>query len=197
MYRIAMEQLQKNLFEGNLETSNLILGKARPEDWEAMYRNVWSRPETARHMQWQVTTSPADAQARMTRTIAWQKNHDTYLVYEKSSGQAIGFAGVEEIAPHIYQDASIALGPEYVGKGYGKQILQLLLKYCTTLGGKEFYYSTRSTNQASRALARSCGLFYHHSEEKTDSRSGVPYKLEVYWKRLQPEPYTAAKTEFL
>ena len=127
--------------------------------------------------------------------MAWQKNHDTYLVYEKSSGQAIGFAGVEEIAPHIYQDASIALGPEYVGKGYGKQILQLLLKYCTALGGKEFYYSTRSTNQASRALARSCGLFYHHSEEKTDSRSGAPYKLEVYWKRLQPEPYTAAKTD--
>ena len=125
----------------------------------------------------------------MARTIAWQTNHDTYLVYEKSSDQAIGFAGVEEIAPQIYQDASIALGPEYVGKGYGKQILQLLLKHCaTTLGGKEFYYSTRSVNQASRALARSCGFSYHHSEEKTDLRNGAPYELEVYWKQLQPEP---------
>ena len=173
----------------SMETNDLLLKKATPEDWEAMYRNVWSRPEAARYMQWQITTSAVDAQARMPRTIAWQTNHDTYLVYEKSSDQAIGFAGVEEIAPQIYQDASIALGPEYVGKGYGKQILQLLLKHCaTTLGGKEFYYSTRSVNQASRALARSCGFSYHHSEEKTDLRNGAPYELEVYWKQLQPEP---------
>ena len=159
----------------SMETNDLLLKKATPEDWEAMYRNVWSRPEAARYMQWQITTSAVDAQARMARTIAWQTNHDTYLVYEKSSDQAIGFAGVEEIAPQIYQDASIALGPEYVGKGYGKQILQLLLKHCaTTLGGKEFYYSTRSVNQASRALARSCGFSYHHSEEKTDFRIGAP-----------------------
>ena len=173
----------------SMETKDLLLGKAKPEDWESMYRNVWSRPAVARFMQWRITTSAADAQARMERTIAWQKNHDTYLVYEKSSGQAIGFAGVEEIAPHIYQDAGIALGPEFVGKGYGKQILQLLLKHCAgTLGGREFYYSTRSANQASRALARSCGFSYHHSEEKTDLRNGAPYELEVYWKQLQPEP---------
>lgn len=53
----------------------------------------------------------------------YQENHDTWLVYEKKSGQAIGFAGVEETAPHIYQDVGIALGPKYVGKGYGKHIL--------------------------------------------------------------------------
>ena len=81
----------------SMETKDLLLGKAKPEDWESMYRNVWSRPAVARFMQWRITTSAADAQARMERTIAWQKNHDTYLVYEKSSGQAIGFAGVEEI----------------------------------------------------------------------------------------------------
>ena len=161
----------------SMETKDLLFGKAKPEDWESMYRNVWSRPAVARFMQWRITTSAADAEARMERTIAWQKNHDTYLVYEKSSGQAIGFAGVEEIAPHIYQDAGIALGPEF------------LLKHCAvTLGGREFYYSTRSANQASRALARSCGFSYHHSEEKTDLRNGAPYELEVYWKQLQPEP---------
>ncbi len=169
-----------------LETKDLILGKARSEDWEAMYRNVWSRPETARFMQWRITTNAADARASMERTIAWQRDHDTYLVYEKASGQAIGFAGVEEIAPHIYQDAGIALGPEYVGKGYGKQILRLLLDYCAnTLGGEEFYYSTQSANQVSRALARSCGFSYHHAEQKTDLQSGEPYELEVYWKKLQ------------
>ena len=112
-----------------LETKDLFLKKAEFADWEPMYRNVWSSPITAKYMLWEPTTSEEDAQARMQRTIAFQKTHDTYLVYEKRSGNAIGFAGVEEISPHVFQEASIALGPEYVGKGYGKQILKLLLEY--------------------------------------------------------------------
>ena len=81
-----------------LETQDLILDKAKPSDWRDMYQNVWSRPESARYMLWRVTTSEQDAQLRMQKTIAFQKNHDTYLVYEKESGKAIGFAGVERTA---------------------------------------------------------------------------------------------------
>ena len=55
-----------------METRDLILDKARFEDWEDMYRNVWSRPEPAQYMLWQVTASEEEAKARMERTIAWQ-----------------------------------------------------------------------------------------------------------------------------
>lgn len=171
----------------NMETKDLILGKAKFEDWESMYRNVWSRPETGKYMLWRVTADEAGAKERMQRSIAWQKDHDVWMVYERSSGQAIGFAGVEEIKPHIWQDASLALGPDYVGKGYGKQLLQFLLEYCASLGGEEFYYSTRACNQASRALALSCGFAYQHSEQRTDPRNGEPYELEIYRKALSPE----------
>ena len=51
-----------------METRDLILDKARFEDWENLYRNVWSRPETARHMLWTVTDSEEEARARMERT---------------------------------------------------------------------------------------------------------------------------------
>lgn len=122
----------------NMETKDLILGKAKFEDWESMYRNVWSRPETGKYMLWRVTADEAGAKERMQRSIAWQKDHDVWMVYERSSGQAIGFAGVEEIKPHIWQDASLALGPDYVGKGYGKQLLQLLLEYCASLAARNF-----------------------------------------------------------
>ncbi len=84
-----------------LETDNLILKKAEFEDWKSMYRNVWSRLETAKYMAWRVTTDEEDAKARIQRTIKYQENYDTYLVYEKKSGQAIGFAGVEETRPHM------------------------------------------------------------------------------------------------
>ncbi len=169
-----------------METADLVLRKAKFEDWQAMYQNVWSKAETAKYMAWNITTNIEAAQARMERTIAYQKTHDTYLVCEKKSGAAIGFAGIEKTAPHVYQEAGIALGPEYVGKGYGKQILQLLLDYCTEeLDGKEFYYHTRAGNVASKALAKSCGLSYQYAKNKVDLRTGLPYVLEVWHKKLK------------
>lgn len=31
--------------KGRMETEDIILGKAKYEDWRSIYRNVWSRPE--------------------------------------------------------------------------------------------------------------------------------------------------------
>ena len=92
---------------------------------------------------------------------------------------------MEGTEPCIYHETSIALGPEYVGRGYGKQILRLLMEYCISLDGQEFYYSTRAGNLASRALALSCGLTYQYSEWRTDQRSGRTYELEIYKKDLE------------
>jgi RimJ/RimL family protein N-acetyltransferase len=171
--------------KGRMETEDIILGKAKYEDWRSIYRNVWSRPETAEYMLWKVTADEEEARERIRRTITWQETHDAWLVYEKGSGQAVGFAGVEETEQYIYHETGIALGPEYVRMGYGKQILRLLMEYCISLGGQEFYYSTRAGNLASKALALSCGLTYQYSEQKTDQRSGKTYELEVYKKNLK------------
>ena len=101
-----------------IETERLILDKAKFSDWEEMYRNVWSHPESARYMEWTITTSEEAAKIRIMKTIAFQKEHDSYLVYEKASGMAIGFSGVEKIEPYIYQEIGICLGPDFVGKGF-------------------------------------------------------------------------------
>lgn len=168
-----------------METKDIVLRKARFEDWEDLYRNVWSRPETARYMVWKLTTSEEEARIRIEKAIEFQKTHDTYSVLEKNSGQVIGWAGFEELEPHIYQETGIALGPEYVGKGYGKQILLLLMQYCKEfLGGEEFHYSTRSENTAAKALALSCGFVYQYTEKKTDPRNDEPYELEIYSRKL-------------
>ena len=133
-----------------IETESLILDKAKYSDWKEMYCNVWSQSESAKYMAWNITTSEENAKMRIMKTIAFQKEHDTYLVYEKSSGKAIGFAGVEKIEPYIYQETGICLGPDYVGKGFGKQILQGLILYCKEeFSAKEFIYSPREENRAS------------------------------------------------
>ena len=104
-----------------------------------------------------------------------------YFVYEKKSGQAIGFAGMMEIAPNVYEDTGIAIGPAFVRKGYGRQILMALVNLAfEELGATKFVASCRSQNDASRQLQLACGFVYSHSEDRTDPRNGEPYVLEFY-----------------
>lgn len=169
-----------------METPDLLLRKARLEDWRDLCRNVWSRPEAARHMLWRISENEQEARERMERTAAFQQDHDVYLIIEKKSGQAIGYAGLEQIGPQSFQEAGIVIGPDFVGRGYGKQILALLLDWAAALGGREFFYSTRAENAASVGLARSFGFVFQRAEAKIDLRTGLEYQLEHYRKELAP-----------
>ena len=167
-----------------IETEDLILRKGVFEDWSSIYENVWRHPETARYMLWDVTTSEDEARSRMERTLRWQAEHDAYFVEEKSTGRCIGFAGFIEIAPAVYEDTGVALGPEFVDRGYGTQVLNALLTIAfDRRNGQVFIGSARSENAASIALQCSCGFVYTHSESRTDPRSGEEYTLNFYEKR--------------
>lgn len=165
-----------------LETKDLILRTAKFDDWRDMYENVWNREETARYMLWEVTRSEEAARDRMTRTVAYQqKNPTAYIVCERTTGKVIGFAGIKEIASGVYEDCGVALGPEYVGKGYGKQILTALVDLVFgELRASSFVCSCRSENVASRRLQLSCGFSFSHTEDRIDPRTDTPYILEFY-----------------
>ena len=167
-----------------LQTRDLILDKGKFEDWESMYRNVWSHPESAKYMQWRVTERPEDAPDRMRRNIQWQKVHDTYFVYLKATGEAIGFAGVERISPTLWEEGGICLGPDFVRKGYGRQILQCLLDYAKAQGAEEFVAYAREKNTASRALIASMGFTQTGSEERVDDRDGSAYTMLKFRRAL-------------
>lgn len=168
------------------ETKDLIIKKAEQKDWRDMYYNLWSHAESAKYMLWNVTSSEEDAYARMERTIAFEATHDyQWLVYEKQSGQAIGFAGLEELEEHVWGETGIAIGPAFTRKGYGKQILNALIEFARDdLGAKKFIASCRTTNIASHNLIMSCGFQYSHSEEKVDPGTGEAYTLEYNYKGL-------------
>lgn len=168
------------------ETKNLLLRHPEFDDWKDMYRNVWRHPETARYMLWNLTTSEADARLRMERSIRWQSEHPhCWFVYEKATGQAIGFAGMAESSPGVFEDTGIALGPDFTGRGYGKQLLQALTDYAgQQLHAGKFVCCCRSQNAPSRGMILSCGFRYTHSENRTDPRTGQPYILEFYEKDL-------------
>lgn len=166
-----------------LRTWDLIIRKAEFSDWPSIYRNLWRHAESAKYMLWQPTTSEADAMERMRRTLAYQAEHSAWFVYEKGSGQAIGFAGIKQIAPGVWEDSGVALGPDFVGKGYGKQILRALIDYAfREQKAEKMIVSCRSENVPSRKAILACGFTYTHSETREDPRNGPPYILEFYEK---------------
>ncbi len=171
-----------------IQTKDLLLKKADIQDWKDMYVNLWCHEESAKYMLWRPLKTEEEAKERIRKIIEYQKrNNFQYFVYEKKSGQAIGFAGMEEIEKGIYEDTGIAIGPKYTGKGYGKQILKGLSEYSfKNLGAYKFVCSCREKNIASRKMQLSCDFKYTHSEEKTDRRNGEKYILEFYEKLKNP-----------
>lgn len=171
-----------------LETKDLVLKKAEFTDWKAIYKNLWMHEKSARYMLWTPTKTEEDAKARMFRTIEFEKkpeNKYLFLVYLKETGEAIGFAGMREREPEIYEECGIALGPDFVRKGYGRQILNALTDEVKKAGAKKFYACNRVNNVASRELQLACGFqFESMSEEKTDPRTGEKYIMEERVKKL-------------
>ncbi len=169
------------MYKEQIETKELVLKKASMKDVNDMYINIWSQEESAKHMLWIPTKNIEEAKDRMIRTIEYQKDKIAYLVYEKKSGQAIGFAGMKEIADKVYEDSGIAIGANFVGRGYGKQILSALVDYCfNNLGAIKIVYSCRSENIVSKKLQQSCGFHYTHSQPMVDKRNGLNYVLDFY-----------------
>lgn len=169
------------MYKDKIETRDLFLKKATMDDVDDMHTTIWSKEETTKYMLWQVTRNIEEAKIRMLKTIEYQKNNLAYLVYEKETGKAIGFAGMNEIGDKVYKDSGIALGPEFVGRGYGKQILLSLVEYCfKDLKAIKIVCSCRRENIVSKKLLLSCGLHYTHSLPKTDKRDGSNYLLDFY-----------------
>ena len=167
------------------ETDRLQLNHPVFSDWEGMYRNLWRHRESAEFMLWNVTTSPEEAQERMRRSIAFQEGKPAWFVYEKSSGEPMGFAGFREIEPGVFEDTGIAGGPAFVGKGYGKEILNLLTRIAKEeYDAVGFIASCRSRNSASRGMILGCGFRFSHYENRIDHRNGTEYILEFYEKAL-------------
>ncbi|BCN32902.1 GNAT family N-acetyltransferase [Anaeromicropila herbilytica] len=169
------------MYKEQLETKDLVLKKASINNVNDMYINIWSQEESAKHMLWTPIKNIEEAKDRMKKTIEFQKDKIAYLVYEKNSGQAIGFAGMMEIEDKVYEDSGIAIGTQFVGRGYGKQILIALIDYCfEDLGAVKIVYSCRSENIASMRLQQSCGFHYTHSKPMVDKRNGLNYVLNFY-----------------
>ena len=174
-----------------METEDIVLRKGVFDDWRDLFKNVLSRDESAEYMLWKPIHDEEHAMKNARKMIKFQRDHDSWLVYEKSSGEAIGWAGVEEVEQsvsedniqqdNVWKDTGIVIGTDFTGRGYGKQLLQCLISYVFDIKkADKMIYSCRSKNEAARALCRSLGFVYTDCETKTDPGKGERYILEYY-----------------
>ena len=164
-----------------IETKDLILRQGFADDWQDLYRNLWSREEIFRYM---FNKPSPDEEAGRKRTMLYAEMHKEakteFFVCEIASGQAIGIAGIKELNCGKWTITDIAIGPDFQGKGYGKQIVTVLLNLAFELGATEVAYDCFTQNTASKRLALSCGFTYSHSEEAELMKNDEKVILDYY-----------------
>ena len=179
-----------------LQTKDLIIGKAKMEDLETIYNNYWCSEKTAKYMFWFPQKNLEEAKDRLIRTIEYQKENFAFLVYEKSSMEAIGQVAFKEIAPNVYEDAGIGIGEKFVGKGYGKQILNRFVKCLfEDVGAEKIICSCHTDNIPSAKMQQACGLKFSHSETITRPKDGLVYQSDNY--AITREEYFKSKQKTL
>lgn len=159
-----------------LETPRLVLRKARDEDLDLIWQNVWCDGELAKTMLWKPTLTREEAVLRMERTKALQALHFAYFVCLKETDEPIGMAGITEAAPGVYEETGICIARNYQRKGYGRELLQGLISLAFDgLGAHTARYACFRENVPSANLCKSLGFQYTHSDTGVRSWDGYAY----------------------
>lgn len=164
-----------------IETKRLILRKARKDDLETIWRNVWNDERIARTMLWEPAKSREQAIERMNKTLTIHESSYAYFVCLKETDEPIGFAGIKPTSPGEFEETGICIAYDYQNQGYGKEVLQALIDLAfLRLDGHSFLYGCFHDNAASAALCKSCGFVYSHSEKDVRKWDQYEYLCDFY-----------------
>ena len=164
-----------------LETPRLVLRKARPDDLEAIWRNVWSDDAIARNMLWRPTHSREAAVDRLARTMKIHAEHPVFFVCLKDTDEPVGLAGVRGEGRGVYEECGICVASRYQGQGLGREILEALIRLVfEALHGVKFIYGCFRENAVSARLCRSMGFRCAYSREGVRDWDGYRYVSDHY-----------------
>lgn len=164
-----------------LTTPHLLLRKARKEDLEAIWKNVWSDQALSKTMLWQPCPTLEEARGRLKRILPYHEKSDAFFICLRETDEAIGFAGVRETAPGEFEETGLCIARRFQGMGYGKEMLRALIHLVFDVhGGKRFLYACFHENAASAALCQSCGFTYSHTEKGLRAYDGYVYTCDYY-----------------
>lgn len=145
---------------------NIILRHAKEDDYKSLLENVWGDEEVYKWMLYTPTLTIEDAILRNHRSMEYQKTHYAYYIALKDSDEAIGLCSIKEYEENRYEESGICIGKKYQGKGYGKEVVSLLLDLAfNKLNAKDFRYGYFINNIKSKKLADYFNFKYSETEE--------------------------------
>lgn len=149
-----------------LSGTHIVLRKAKESDWESMLHHVWGDPAVYRWMLYQPTFTEEDARERCLRSIRYQEDHMAWFVALKDTDEAVGLCAMKETEPGRFEESGICIGTAFQGKGYGKEIVSLMLEAAfLELGAVEFRYGYFRENVKSKKVAEHFGFVQDRTEE--------------------------------
>lgn len=148
---------------------------------EECHKTFMSQEQTARYTLWRPTNNVDEA---ITKLENWETNVKDCgffrLIQEKESGQVIGFICTAEVESGVYDHLGIAIGQNFLRRGYGFQTLTAVIDYVKNSGGKEIHYSHFKANEASKNLALKCGFKYVREAKRIRRYDGKEFD-EVFY----------------
>ena len=164
-----------------LETKDLIIRKAKKEDYTSLLKNYWSKERTAKFMLWKPIFTETEAVERIEKTIAFEVDKPCFIITEKFSGECIGMVGFLEEQPNVYGDCGMGIGCDFVGRGYGSQTLSKMLEYLfETCKAEKVIYTSMKENISSISLQQKFNFKYIQTVQKVRDYDKLNYEMNIY-----------------
>ena len=165
-----------------IDTERLILRKAKKDDLNDIYENIWSHEELSKYMLWRKCNSILEAENKLNKLLEFQKRNYFYFVEEKESKKVIGMAGIKDLGNNNYETGPICVMTSAQRKGYGKEILKALIYLVfDLLNGNKFTYTFMQENIPSKNLCTSQGFIYEKSAKSIRDYDNMEYMEDFYY----------------
>jgi len=127
---------------------------------------------------------PTDAWPETSMRFELSGPHTHYFVAEDDQQNVIGYAGLAKLQNHPQADVqTIAIREEHRGRGYGRQLLERLIKEALSLNAEEIFLEVRADNPVAQNLYLSLG--FEHID--TRKRYYQPADVDAWVMRLRLE----------
>lgn len=164
-----------------LQGEKITLRKARCEDLNDIYTNVWSDESLNKLMLWKTTTSLDEAKSRLERTVAYQSENDAFFIEDNKTKEVIGFCGIVEIDPSVYDDTGICIAQKFQNEGRGKELIKLLSDFVfNEKKASKLMMSTFKENDRMNHILKTCGFEFVEAIKMTRQYDGLEYYSNQY-----------------
>ncbi len=162
------------------QSERLFYSKGRVDDADKMFDNFYSEEKTAKFLLWKPFTDRGACARYVAGSIEYAKTHDYFFIYEKASGEPIGYLSAEEHENGVWKNVAICFGTRFVSKGYGTEAMTFLLDYIKSKDGKEVEYTLFEGNTASQKLAEKLGFSYVETRPRYVKKADTTKNERVY-----------------